>query len=78
MDAPTTSARERGPAGTTTTRPLVLPELYDGMGNWREWSFHFENVAAVNNWDDTQKLQWLRIRLTGCAQKALHRLYRRL
>ena len=54
MDAPTTSGRERGPAGAT--RPLVLPELYDGTGNWREWSFHFDNVAAVNNWDDTQKL----------------------
>ena len=72
MDAPTTSGRERGPAGAT--RPLVLPELYDGTGNWREWSFHFDNVAAVNNWDDTQKLQWLRVRVTGRAQKALHRL----
>ena len=39
-----------------------------------EWSFHFDNVAAVNNWDDTQKLQWLRVRVTGRAQKALHRL----
>ena len=72
VDALRTSGRERGPAGTT--RPLVLPELYDGTGNCREWSFHFDKVAAVNNWDDTQKLQWLRVRLTGRAQKALHRL----
>ena len=43
----------RGPAGTT--RPLVLPEPYDGTGSWREWSFHFENVATVNSWDDAQK-----------------------
>ena len=61
-----------GPAGAT--RPLVLPEPYDGTGSWSEWSFHFDNVAAVNNWDDTQKLQWLRVRVTGRAQKALHRL----
>ena len=62
----------RGPAGTT--RPLVLPEPYDGTGSWSEWSFHFENVATVNSWDDAQKLQWLRVRVTGRAQKALLRL----
>ena len=28
----------------------------------------------MNGWDDSQKLQWLRVRLTGRAQKALHRL----
>ena len=62
----------RGPAGTT--RPLVLPEPYDGTGSWSEWGFHFENVATVNSWDDAQKLQWLRVRVTGRAQKALLRL----
>ena len=62
----------RGAAGTT--RPLVLPEPYDGTGSWSEWSFHFENVATVNSWDDAQKLQWLRVRVTGRAQKALLRL----
>lgn len=57
-----------------TTRPLVLPETFDGSGSWSEWSFHFENVASVNGWDENQKLQWLRVRVTGRAQKALHRL----
>ena len=37
---------------------------------------HFENVATVNGWDSAQKLQWLRVRVTGCTQKALHRLPR--
>ena len=55
-------------------RPLVLPEPFDGTVNWDEWSFHFENVAAVNGWDDAQKLQWLRVRVTGREQKALQRL----
>ena len=55
-------------------RPLVLPETFDGTGCWNDWYFHFENVARVNGWDDAQKLQWLRVRVTGRAQKALHRL----
>ena len=31
-------------------------------------------MAAVNGWDDVQKLQWLQVRVTGRAQKMLHRL----
>ena len=56
------------------TRPLVLPEAFDGTGSWNDWYFHYENVATVNGWDAAQKLQWLRVRVTGRAQKALHRL----
>ena len=56
------------------TRPLVLPETFDGSSSWTDWCFHFENVASVNGWDDAQKLKWLRVRMTGRAQKALHRL----
>ena len=43
-------------------RSLVIPEIFDGTGSWCDWSFHFENVA------------WLRVRVTGRAQKALYRL----
>ena len=68
----------REPANTTGfaggARPLVLPEVFDGSGSWSDWNFHFENVAAVNGWDDAQKLRWLRVRMTGRAQKALLRL----
>ena len=31
-------------------------------------------MAAANGWNDAQKVQWLRVRVTGRAQKALHRL----
>ena len=66
-----TSGVERERAATGMTRPLVLPETFDGTGNWREWFFHFENV---NGWDDARKLKWLRrVRLTGRAQKVCPR-----
>ena len=29
-------------------RPLVIPEIFDITSSWSDWSFHFENVAAVN------------------------------
>ena len=59
---------------TFIAKPVVLPETFDGTKNWDNWYVHFENVAAVSGWDDAVKLKWLRVRLTGQAQKALHRL----
>ena len=41
---------------SSNARLLVLPETFDGSGNWDERVFHFENVAAVNRCDDTDKL----------------------
>ena len=35
---------------------------------------HFENTAAVNEWNDAKKLLWLKARLTGRAQLALQHL----
>ena len=61
-------------AAASTMKPVVLPETFDGTREWDEWCFHFENLASVNGLDDSQKLKWLRVRLTGRAQKALHRL----
>ena len=59
---------------TSASKPVVMPETFDGTKSWEDWEFHFDNVAAVNGWDDTQKLAWLRVRLTGRTQKALQRL----
>ena len=52
----------------------ILPELYCGDGSWDAWFGHFQNVAAVNNWDDAIKLRWLKARLTGRAQVTMQRL----
>ena len=52
----------------------ILPELR-GDGSWDAWFGHFQNVAAVNNWDDDAiKLRWLKARLTGRAQVTMQRL----
>ena len=48
-------------------KPVVLPEVYSGEGSILDWIDHFEGVAAVNEWQDKQKLLWLRARLTGRA-----------
>lgn len=55
-------------------RPLVLPEPYTGEGSWEQWNYHFLNVAAVNDWNDANKLKWLKVRMTGRAQIAFQRL----
>ena len=56
------------------TKPVVLPEPFSGETSWEDWNFHFQNVADVNEWNDEQKLKWLRVRLTGRAQTAFQRL----
>ena len=59
------------------TRPAVLPEPFKGTGGeyrWDDLLAHFNNVAAVNKWDEAAKLKWLKVRLTGPAQKAFQRI----
>ena len=56
------------------TKPLIVPEPFSGEGNWEDWIDHFESVAAVNKWEDADKLLWLRVRMTGRAQKAYKNL----
>ncbi len=55
-------------------RPSIVPDAFDGDGCWEQWSFHFTNASAVNEWDDAAKLKWLKVRLTGKAQTAFQRL----
>ena len=39
-----------------------------------DWAEHFESVAAVNEWQDEEKLLWLRVRLVGRAVTAYKRV----
>ena len=56
------------------SKPLVLPETFQGTESWEDWIEHFERVAAVNEWtSNASKLKWLKVRLTGKAAAALKR-----
>ena len=59
--------------GQNRTRPLVLPEIFNGDGSFTDWICHFENASAVNGWSDDNKILWLQIRLTGKAHVAYSR-----
>ena len=53
---------ERRPPAAMATRPVVLPENFSGDTSWEEWESHFQNVTAVNNWTEEDKLKWLKVR----------------
>ena len=63
-----------GTGRQSTTRPLVLPEKFDGTGNFEEWISHFESIAAINKWGEEEKSLWIRVRLTEKAHVALTQL----
>ena len=44
------------PATQPRNRPLVLPEVYSGEGDFDDWINHFERVSAVNGWTDGDNL----------------------
>ena len=56
------------------SRPVALPEVFNGEGSWTDWLDHFESVADVNEWDAAANKKWIRARLTGRAAKALRKL----
>ena len=62
--------QEGQPGQPSRARPFVLPEVFDGDKSFDQWVSHFENVSAVNGWNDGEKLLWLRVRLTGKAHVA--------
>lgn len=54
-------------------RPVCLPDSFAGESSFEDWCAHFETVAALNDWNDAEKLKWMIVRLTGRAQTAFRR-----
>jgi len=63
-----------GDERASVSRPVVLPEKFNGTNNFNEWISHFEGIAAINKWTDEDKKLWLGIRLTDKAHVAFTRL----
>ena len=74
MNSPSDNPVQEGERQATATRPLVLPEKFNGTGNFNKWISHFEGIAAINKWTDDDKGLWLKVRLTDKAHVALMRL----
>lgn len=50
----------------------VKPDKFDGKTiEWNDYIVHFEQVALLNNWSDSQKASMLCINLRGEAQRLL-------
>ena len=52
------------------SKPLIIPEPYQGGDKWDVWVIQFENVATVNEWDAAAKLNLIKVCLARRAQKA--------
>lgn len=49
-----------------TTRPVFMPETFTGVNrDWSDWIGQFEMAAEVNGWDDSLKLKFLSLLLSG-------------
>ena len=60
----------------TISRPVKTPESYNGESSsrWDQWIAHFDSVAKINRYDESARLLWLPVRLTGKAKTAWERL----
>ena len=56
------------------SRPLLIPDPFDGETNFDEWMSHFEDVAELNGWTDKEKLCWLKVRLIRKAHVSFNNL----
>ena len=55
---------------TSLTKPVVLPEKYNG-----KTIQHFEACATVNDWNKEQKAQFLALNLVGPARELLQGVF---
>uniref|UniRef100_A0A673M4B7 Peptidase A2 domain-containing protein n=1 Tax=Sinocyclocheilus rhinocerous TaxID=307959 RepID=A0A673M4B7_9TELE len=52
-----------------TSRPVFMPDTFTGANReWSDWIGQFEMAAEVNGWDDSLKLKFLSLLLSGRAR----------
>uniref|UniRef100_A0A5S6QFN0 CCHC-type domain-containing protein n=1 Tax=Trichuris muris TaxID=70415 RepID=A0A5S6QFN0_TRIMR len=56
------------------SRPVVMPQVFSGEGNWQEWRTSFDLYSTVNRWSEQDRIQWLAVCLTGDAAWAFQQL----
>ena len=49
--------RDMSPVGPRSfmqplSRPLIMPDRYDGSSHWSDFRAHFESCAETNGWND--------------------------
>ena len=52
-------------------KPILRPQNYSGVSSWHDYRQHFENCAAINGWNDMEKLLFLSAALTETATSVL-------
>ena len=56
------------------SRPLVMPDRFNGITSWEDYRSHFQYCSLLNGWNSEQKGQFLAALLSGPAQKVLKRV----
>ena len=58
-----------------TARPIMRPDRFDGRDDLSSYLQHFSLCATLNQWDDTEKAQYLALSLTGEARQVINGLH---
>ena len=56
------------PKPQTSGSVRVKPATFDGTGSWLDYRAHYDAVAEINNWNQTEKGLYLAVSLRGQAQ----------
>ncbi|PIK47550.1 hypothetical protein BSL78_15568 [Apostichopus japonicus] len=50
-------------------KPIILPDVFDGQGKWKDYLQHFLSCADINGWSNGEKARFLGARLKGQAHE---------
>ena len=56
------------PSSQSSGSVKVKPATFDGTGSWLDYRAHFDAVAEINRWSQTEKGLYLAVSLRGQAQ----------